>query len=837
MTDDGAFIAEASAAAGRETSVLLRAVSHPEFGDILIDATPFAVGRNELPFASYDKDVVAALSRRHARIFWEGGELYVADLGSKNGTKVNGAAVMDTACRLHERDELRFGDLLSYRVKLLPRARTPRRAGTLLSLTLTPERDDLLLEPIVITRFPFLVGKIDDVFARYKDAYPHQVTYVSRRHAHIFLKDDVPFVEDLGSTNGTFVGGTRLDERAVELHDGDVLAFGGSHFVYKVGLQREVETEPTLTRFRPSAPSADDGNADRTTFVAAPDSFLDIFCLAQPSADEAPAEAAPRGDNDARPTAKRERRAAVFAREFGRAFAGEDRRAGRRALKWGLPVLLLIAAAAVGLRLAGSDERELETLVAAGDYVRAATVADAQLARDPGDAGVKTIGTDAILKAKLPQWIGEVDGGKFDDAGAVLADMKAQVRHNPEAQALLAELGWVADIERFVRERGGADAPIRIHTDEAAIRALVGRWQDDAKAHQRALSRVANVVPEFRELHAEALTHLRRLESDESVYLAAIDRLDETIASELAAGRAEALGAVLDDYAGKYPRLAGIDRLREDLRQYVALDRDLRERRLGALVTRLATLQFATPPFQRQFAQLGAGALPSAETVSRYRRASDAWRKGETAQALDALRRIDAGPWADAATDELARKEAIARAFAALQQGGAAKASGGKGSDAGTRDERLLAFHASLEPEEDVFFVRATAAEVGSMRGKALARATGLLDRAEGTWSAYRTSGGIGGEQRLESSVSPKFREQARRLADAHADATQGVRIHEMLNADVAERWRRLADEIDTEAALQRQSLQELHMVLEPGVLQAKLALIGGRSDEERKQP
>ncbi|WP_332670941.1 FHA domain-containing protein, partial [Aromatoleum sp.] len=463
MTDDGAFIAEASAAAGRETSVLLRAVSHPEFGDILIDATPFAVGRNELPFASYDKDVVAALSRRHARIFWEGGELYVADLGSKNGTKVNGAAVAESARRLHERDELRFGDLLTYRVKLLPRARTARKAGTLLSLTLTPERDDLLLEPIVITRFPFLVGKIDDVFARYKDAYPHQVTYVSRRHAHIFLKDDVPFVEDLGSTNGTFVGGTRLDERAVELHDGDVLAFGGSHFVYKVALQREVETEPTLTRFRPPAPAADAGNADKTTFVAAPDSFLDIFCLAPPPADEAPAESAAKGDDAARPAPQRQRRATVFAREFGRAFAGDDRRAGRRALKWGVPVLALVAAAAVGLRFAGNDERELEALVADGDYARAATVADAQLASDPDDAGAKTIGADAILKAKLPEWIGDIEDGKFDVAAALLADMKARVPHNAEAQALLGELDWVADIERFVAERGGPDAPIDIY--------------------------------------------------------------------------------------------------------------------------------------------------------------------------------------------------------------------------------------------------------------------------------------------------------------------------------------------------------------------------------------
>src|SRR5574337_958877 len=146
--------------------------------------------------ASYDRALVAELSRRHARMFWEGGALYVADLGSKNGTSVNGVAVADTPCRLYDRDELGLGGTLTYRVKIAPRTGKARRAGALLSLTLTPVRDDLGLQPIVIARFPFLISKADEVFARYKDASPHQVNYISRRHAHIFLKGNAPFVED-----------------------------------------------------------------------------------------------------------------------------------------------------------------------------------------------------------------------------------------------------------------------------------------------------------------------------------------------------------------------------------------------------------------------------------------------------------------------------------------------------------------------------------------------------------------------------------------------------------------------------------------------------------------
>ncbi|MCK0509392.1 FHA domain-containing protein [Aromatoleum anaerobium] len=831
MSDAGAFVAVTPTVAGQERNVLLQAVSRPELGDILIEESLFAIGRNEPPFATYDKEIVAELSRRHARVFWEGRELYVADLGSKNGTSVNGVAVGEKPSALRDGDEVCFGGVLSYRVRLVARAKKVQRAGTLLSLTLTPERDDLLLEPVVIASFPFLISKIDDIIARYKSAYPHQVNYISRRHAHIFLKGGAPFIEDLGSTNGTFVGGTRLDEHAVELHDGDVVAFGGDHFVYRVSLQHEAETEtePTVTGFTPAAAAAEDdpGNPDRTMFIAAPDSFLDIFCISPPpQPDEVNDETAQAGSPV--PLARRERsRTLLFVRELGKAFAGGDRGTVKRMLRWGIPLVALLVAVAFGFYRAGSAERELGRLVAAGDFARAAAVADAYLASDPDDGALQALGTEALLKAKLPEWVGNLQVRAFDRAAALVADMKAQAAHNADAQPLLAELEWVGELERFVVERGGVDAPIRIYADEERIGTLLQRWHADTRARQRALARVAAHVPEFRDVHAEVLTHLRRLESDESVYLAAIERLNAGIAAELDAGRAETLDALLNDYAGKYPRLAGLDAVREDLRQFVELDRALQARRLEPLIALLEKLHFSTPPFRQHFARLGETRLPSGEVVRQHQAAARAWREGRGEEALAGLQQISAGPWAEVAAAELARKKTVLQQFGALQQ-----ARGGKGYD-----ERLLAFHASLDESEDAYFIRATGADVAAYRDQALAHANGLLARAAAQWRQYRSAGGIGGEQRLESGISGTFRSQARLLAEAQSAARQGARIHKMLKTQMGEQAVAVQAEIDAEAELQRQSLQELHRVLEPGLLKAKLALIGGQSDEERKSP
>ncbi|PMY09387.1 FHA domain-containing protein, partial [Pseudomonas sp. GW460-13] len=127
----------------------------------------------------------------------------------------------------------------------------------------------------------------------------------SRRHAHVYLKGGVPFVEDLGSTNGTFVNGKRLADHGVPLDDGDLIAFGGNHFVYQAQVQRTGDGDATATRSMlqpvaaaPDTPAASPAPAardedDRTTFVGAADSFLDIFCVdyAAQQDDEVNAEA------------------------------------------------------------------------------------------------------------------------------------------------------------------------------------------------------------------------------------------------------------------------------------------------------------------------------------------------------------------------------------------------------------------------------------------------------------------------------------------------------------------------------------------------------------------
>jgi len=172
-----------------DLDIVLKPLSRPELGEIRIAGSMFAVGRTEQPFASYEQDILEMLSRRHARIFCEEGVVYLADLDSRNGTTVNRAVIAQTPCQLRDGDEVCFGGVLSYRVEIAPRAATLGRSTDGFSLTLAPASAGTDLQPIVITRFPFLVGKNDAAFSRYQNEHGRQLSFLSRRHAHIFLKD------------------------------------------------------------------------------------------------------------------------------------------------------------------------------------------------------------------------------------------------------------------------------------------------------------------------------------------------------------------------------------------------------------------------------------------------------------------------------------------------------------------------------------------------------------------------------------------------------------------------------------------------------------------------
>jgi pSer/pThr/pTyr-binding forkhead associated (FHA) protein len=818
----------------RHLDVVLKPLSRPELGEIRIDDAVFAIGRTEQPFASYAKGILNMLSRRHARIFRKDGLVYLADLESRNGTTVNRVGVGHAPCQLRDGDEICFGGALSYRVQITSRItpRTRREGG----LTLTPESGDSGLDTIVITRFPFLVSKTEATFSHYKTKSRHgrELGYLSRRHAYIYQKGGQAYIEDLGSGNGTFIDGLRL-QHAVPLQDGVVVAFGGKHFVYRVSINRESGVEPSHSGARkplaerepnvpqvarePNVPQAADSG--RTQFMAAPTSFLEVFCVADESRDDvAPGGSAVPAAAAKEPAVKRRPRgrAMLLLSELASLHASGEPDSARRSWWRAAAVAGILGALAFTAYCWTASERELKDAVARGEYARAAALASRLLEKHPDDVELKARATEATLKANVPAWLVKVRALDFDGAKGVLTGMSELGMRDADLRPLIDELEWLGNLERLVSGRGGPEAPIRIYADEDSIEHLIGRWNDDTGEHQRALARIASHVPQFGAWYGGALTHLRRLQSESSVYLPVIERVKANIASELERDNPEALKPVLKETAEKYPSLGGLDSVRADLARYIEIRQEARTRKSGRLFALLRKARFSTPPFAQSFrALIESGRLPPADLLQQYDAATQAWKDGNPSEALAGLQNMAAGPWGKDAAEEVERRRGVTARFAALQES----------RNADGFVDQLLALRESLDAEEDVYFVRATAADLNLQRDKVIARAQDAMNQARTSWEAYRSNGAIDASQRIETSISDQFRTRARLLAQATRYAQQSFLIYSQVAAAGAAQWTAIRDEIESEAREQRSRLHDLSNVVEPELLKSKLALLG----------
>jgi pSer/pThr/pTyr-binding forkhead associated (FHA) protein len=194
------------------------------------------------------------VSRSHARLACGPAGCEIIDLGSSNGTRLNGVPVQRS--KLSPGDTIGLGSSqLVYHVEQPMEDLEATWLDTSADLALTLEREFLpmsinetgLPRLVVFTREETWEVPLQDVDAvTIGRADDNQVVVdldnVSRCHAEVVRKGGAWLLHDLGSTNGTWLKGERVDVDQVLLQEGDVFRIGPAQVVFKGGANVEAMT-------------------------------------------------------------------------------------------------------------------------------------------------------------------------------------------------------------------------------------------------------------------------------------------------------------------------------------------------------------------------------------------------------------------------------------------------------------------------------------------------------------------------------------------------------------------------------------------------------------------
>lgn len=184
----------------------------------LPDAGVFSIGREEpadLPLRD------SAVSREHALLEYDGRSWTLSDVGSANGTFVNGARVKRR--RLKGGELIRFGSRQEFRFLSGSTRPSPRRMFlSMFHHALVARDPEFRPRRFVIAHTARFVGRAP------KSDLRLPFTEVSEVHARLEERGGRPWVQDHKSRNGTFVNGEPVKESV--LNPGDEVAFARTPF-------------------------------------------------------------------------------------------------------------------------------------------------------------------------------------------------------------------------------------------------------------------------------------------------------------------------------------------------------------------------------------------------------------------------------------------------------------------------------------------------------------------------------------------------------------------------------------------------------------------------------
>ena len=436
----------------------------------------------------------------------------------------------------------------------------------------------------IVVETDTLLGRSTQPFASKESP---ELAELSRQHARIFLKGDAFYIMDLGSRNGTTLNGEEVTGAPTLIVNGDEIALA-KKISFRARLNGESNLSEGMPRLMPKASdpsrtsSQPEDLTEDTILFSASDRFLEGFY---------------------------EQEDATRMTDSFELLDSQAHQKRRIRLIFGL-VLAAVALGLMGvLYLKGSvpDPKErIEALLQQGQFDEAYGAATTHLRDHPNDAAMTELWLDSFANRIARDWLSHIDRKQFTDAGQVLQEVQVAPSVRPEAEEFLDLLVWATDLEKFLYDRE-EQPKIELYQDEYQIQRLLDDWNRNKPRYQSAMESLSRRSALFQSKADSLWDSLSTFLNRYALHLDAIDQLKRMVGDKLEARQGQALFHLLNDFEAAHPEVAGIDRLKNDLVHYLAIERTIGKGELAEAARLRQGYQFQTPPFVERASRLFEG--------------------------------------------------------------------------------------------------------------------------------------------------------------------------------------------------------------------------------------
>ena len=718
--------------------------------------------------------------------------MYVVDLNSSLGTFLNGSAVTGVAVLLHSGDTLTFGKTLAYFLEIESLSTSVTDETDQPTLILSPTNEKLGLEPLAIERFPFLVGKHQPALTTWIEQQPEALSFLSRRHMLISHDGTAFIVEDLSSTNGTWINGVRERGGTRPLAAGDTIAFG------QEGLSFQVTIKP---------PNDSSALAEGTILISSAESFLDIYCQTDSVSSAATSATFP--DQDKASNKKRAPWEDAVRKSRWSRWSVKQR------LVAGCFVLVLVAAGGSWITQDNQPE-QIRALLASNQPGVALELATAYLENHPDDFDIKRVLAEAARDVTVPKWLAAYSAQNWTLASELL-EQASIVASEDSPESWVEKLSWITRAASF-QERTHNLQRVRLYLDDRSLTELLADPAQPSSPASPQLRELLTAHPDLEDVHRRALSEVRQMKNFAQTYLPAMDELRQEVRETLDANELSKLATTLDTYAERYQRIDGITQLISELARYRRFSKAIHDGDLAAFSELEPNLDLVTPPFQRVAQQRLASLGDARRDAQLWRDALQAWAAGELDAALAGLDALSTATWQLQVSAQKRRWQSQRDEYTAVDLS--------RDKDTEENAQRLSRLISRLDAGRDRWLHAQVIdlLQAKEIDGQVLARQH--LSDAWRAWQKFRAEGGIGSNLRLEPETSPAFRSLAELLKEARQNVRQAEALGYFLDSDRAAEAIGLKGDVTAEIVRQRHALEGLSSVLGQSVVQAKLSLI-----------